>query len=165
MKKIFSLLAFCAMFFGLSAQNKSDLPNITLKTLDGETVNVSEIRNDGKPFAFMFTLQKCTGCREEHDDISEVYDEWVEETGVKIYSVYIDDSRHSATLKPYVDGKNWPFEALHDVNKDLYRAFNINECPSTLLFDGDGKLVWRHSGYFSGDDIHFYEEIQKIANK
>ena len=163
MKKFLALLLFGFMFLGLAAQEKSDLPNITLKTLDGKSINISEISNDGKPIVFLFCYKGCVNCVKEHDNISEVYDEWVDETGVKIYSIYIDDARHSAGLKPYVDGKNWPFEAIHDVNRDLYRAFNVTACPHTLLFNGDGKLVWQHNSYFNGCEDVLYQEILKIS--
>ena len=145
MKKLLATLLFIFMFFGLAAQ-KSDLPNITLKNLDGESVNISEISNGGKPFVMTFWATWCGPCVKEHNALTEVYDDWVEETGVKIFSVSIDDSRSSAKIKPFVDGKGWPFEILLDVNKDLARAMNVNNPPHTFLFDGKGKIVWQHTG-------------------
>ena len=41
MKKVLSFLLFGFMFFSMTAQEKSDLPNITLKNLDGESVNIA----------------------------------------------------------------------------------------------------------------------------
>ena len=163
MKKSLALLLFGFMFFGMTAQNKSDLPNITLKNLDGQTVNISEINNGGKPFVMTFWATWCGPCVKEHNTLTEVYDDWVEETGVKIISVSIDDSRSSAKIKPFVDGKGWPFEILLDVNKDLARAMNVNNPPHTFLFDGKGKIVWQHTGYLDGGEEDLYEEILKIA--
>ena len=162
MKKLLATLLFIFMFFGLAAQ-KSDLPNITLKNLDGESVNISEISNGGKPFVMTFWATWCGPCVKEHNALTEVYDDWVEETGVKIFSVSIDDSRSSAKIKPFVDGKGWPFEILLDVNKDLARAMNVNNPPHTFLFDGKGKIVWQHTGYLDGGEEDLYEEILKIA--
>ena len=48
------------------------------------------------------------------------------------------------------------------VNKDLARAMNVNNPPYTFLFDGKGKLVYQHSGYFDGAEDDLYEEILKI---
>ena len=163
MKKFLAFLLFGLMFFGLNAQNKSDLPNITLKNLDGQSVNISEINNGGKPFVMTFWATWCGPCVKEHNALTEVYDDWVEETGVKIYSVSIDDARATAKIKPFVDGKGWPFEILLDVNKDLARAMNVSNPPHTFLFDGKGKIVWQHTGYLDGGEEDLYEEILKIA--
>ena len=162
MKKLLSLLAFCMMFLGLAAQN-SDLPNITVKNLDGESVNVAELNNDGKPFVITFWATWCAPCLKEHNNLAEVYDDWVEETGVKIFAVSIDDARSTARMKPFVEGKGWPFEVLLDVNSELKRAMNVNMPPHTFLFDGDGKLVWQHSTYVDGSEDDLYQEILKLS--
>ena len=84
---------------------------------------------------------------------------------MKIFAVSIDDSRSTAKVKPFVEGKGWEFEVLMDVNKDLARAMNVNNPPYTFLFDGKGKMVYQHSGYIDGSENDLYEEILKAAGK
>ncbi|MBO4328913.1 MAG: TlpA family protein disulfide reductase [Bacteroidales bacterium] len=165
MKKLIVLIVAVFFTFGLNAQQKSDLPNVTIKNLQGKDVNIAKLSNDGKPFVLTFWATWCGPCIKEHNALDEVYEDWKDETGVKIYSVSIDDSRSTAKVKPFVEGKGWDFEVLLDVNKDLARAMNVNNPPYTFLFNGQGKLVYQHSGYFEGAENDLYEEILKAAGK
>ena len=162
MKKLFVLLFAVLVVTGLHAQQKSDLPNVTIKDLQGKDVNVARLSNNGKPFVITFWATWCGPCIKEHNALDEVYQEWKDETGVKIYSVSIDDSRTTAKVKPFVEGKGWDFEVLLDANGDLKRAMNVNNPPHTFLFDGTGKIVYQHTGYFEGSLEELYEEILKL---
>ena len=161
MKKTLVMLFLSVLFLGAKAQ--SELPNVTLKNLDGEAVNITELHNDGKPFVMTFWATWCAPCVKEHNALSEVYQDWQEETGVKIFAVTIDDSRSTPRIKPFVEGKGWEFDVLLDVNKDLARAMNVSNPPHTFLFDGNGKVVYQHTGYVDGAEEELYEEILKLV--
>ena len=162
MKKLFVLLFAVLVVTGLHAQQKSDLPNVTIKDLQGKDVNIAKLSNNGMPFVITFWATWCGPCIKEHNALDEVYQDWKDETGVKIYSVSIDDSRTTAKVKPFVEGKGWDFEVLLDANGDLKRAMNVNNPPHTFLFDGSGKIVYQHTGYFDGAEEELYEEILKL---
>lgn len=162
MKKLFALLFAVMVVAGLHAQQKSDLPNVTVKNLQGQDVNIAKINNGGKPFVMTFWATWCGPCVKEHNALDEVYADWQEETGVKIFAVSIDDSRTTAKVKPFVEGKGWNFEVLLDANKDLARAMNVSNPPHTFLFDGNGRIVYQHTGYFDGSEEDLYEEILKL---
>ena len=164
MKKLFALLIAVMVVVGLHAQQKSDLPNVTIKNLQGKDVNIAKLSNNGKPFVITFWATWCGPCIKEHNALDEVYSDWQKETGVKIFAVSIDDSRTTAKVKPFVEGKGWEFEVLLDVTKDLARAMNVSNPPHTFLFDGSGKIVYQHTGYFDGAEEDLYEEILKLKN-
>ncbi len=163
MKKIFALLLFVGITASVSAQDK--LPSVQIKDIDGKTVNAQELNNDGKPMIVNFWATWCSPCKKELNTISEVYPDWVDETGVKIVAISIDDSRSNSRIKPYVNTKGWEYEIYNDANKELFQAMGGVNPPMTFLIDGNGKIVYTHNGYSPGDEDELYEEVLKISEE
>ena len=166
-KLIFStcLFLFSALFLNAQDNGGRKLPSVELKKLDGTKINIQDIKNDGKPMVINFWATWCAPCKRELNTIAEVYDQWKEETGVKIIAVSIDDVRNESRVKPYVDGVSWDYEVLLDVNQDLKRALNVNNVPHTFLIDGEGNIVWQHNNYAPGDEEELLAEIKKLTEK
>lgn len=166
MKKLILLAFLVSVSFITFAQEESKtygpVPSITVKTLDGETFDMGEISNDGKPIIITFWATWCKPCIKEHDAINEVYEDWVDETGVKLYAVSIDNARSSRGVLPLVNGKNWEFEILLDENGDFKRAMNVNVPPHTFIINGNGEIVWQHVGYLEGDEAEYIEIVEKL---
>lgn len=153
-----------ASFAFSQANTKSmKMPSVDIKTPDGKTFNTSGISNNEKPVIISFWATWCTNCVKELNVISEVYEDWQKETGVKLYAISIDDVRSAAKVLPFANGKNWDYEILLDQNKDLYRALGITVVPTTFLLDGNGNIVWKHVEYKEGNEIELYEKVKKVA--
>jgi thiol-disulfide isomerase/thioredoxin len=159
MKKTILILAALLYLINISAQ----LPNVNIKNIQGANVNISKLNNDEKPIIISFWATWCKPCKAELNTIAEIYDEWVEETGVKLVAISIDDARSSSRVEPYVNAQSWDYLVLMDPNGDLKRAMNVNNVPHTFLIDGSGKIVWDHNNYSPGDEEELYEELVKIA--
>lgn len=96
--------------------------------------------------------------------IAEEYEDWQEETGVKLIAVSIDNARSTGRVEPYVNGQGWEYQVLLDPNGDLKRAMNVNNVPHTFLIDGKGNIVWDHNNYAAGDEEELFEQIKKYAH-
>jgi thiol-disulfide isomerase/thioredoxin len=125
---------------------------------------MSNISNDGKPIIITFWATWCKPCLKEHDAINDVYEDWVDETGVKLYAVSIDNARSSRQVLPLVNGRSWEFDVLLDENGDLKRALGVNIPPHTFIVDGTGNIVWQHIGYLEGDEVEYIEVVEKLVN-
>ena len=159
--KSLNLLTFF-LFLSLLSFAQEKLPNVVLKDINGKSVNLSEITNDGKPFVINFWATWCAPCKRELNTINELYEDWQKDTGVKIYAISIDDQRTVDKVKPYVSAQGWEYEVLLDTNGDLKRALGVNNVPFTFLVDGKGNIVWKHNNYNPGDEEELYEQIEKL---
>jgi cytochrome c biogenesis protein CcmG/thiol:disulfide interchange protein DsbE len=161
MKKLI-LLALVALSFQAIAQTGRTVPSVSVKKLDGTTIDTKDLNNNGKPMIINFWATWCAPCVKELNTIADEYPTWVKETGVKMVAVSIDDARNSAKVKPFVDAKGWEYEIILDPNSDFKRALGVNNPPMTFLVDGKGNIVWTHTGYAPGDEDELYEEVQKL---
>lgn len=162
MKKIIlSTLLIAGIAVVSSAQDK--VPSIKVKDLRGNQFDASHIKNDGKPVILSFWATWCKPCIRELNAINDEYIDWVDETGVKVVAISIDDSRNSAKVKPFVTSQGWEYETYIDENSELRRALNVNNIPHTFLLDGKGNIVWQHNGYIPGDEDHLHELVTKLS--
>ena len=158
--RIFLLL----VLFVLGAQTVlSQLPKVSLKDINGKTVETDTLSNGGRPFIVDFFATWCKPCNRELDAIHEVYADWREETGVKIYAVSIDQAQNINKVKPLVDNHGWEYEVLLDPNGDLKRALGVQMIPYVLIVDGKGNVVYKHQGYTDGAEEELIEKVREFA--
>lgn len=161
MTKKLLLILFLAIFTNVQT-TLAQLPAVTLKTMDGKTVRTDTLSNNGKPFIIDFFATWCKPCNRELDAIAEVYEDWQEETGVKIFAISIDQAQNTNKVKPLVNNHGWEYDVLLDPNGDLKRALGIQMIPFVLICDGKGKIVYKHSGYTDGAETELIEKVREL---
>ena len=164
MNKKYILIFLCCAFTSTSilAQIK-DLPNKEVKKLDGTSFNIKALENNGKPIVISFWATWCKPCKKELNNIAEVYEDWQDETGVKLVAISIDDSRSMNRVLPYVNSSGWEYEVYLDPNSELKRAMGVSTVPHTFLLNGEKKIVWQHRGYVNGDEDELLEKIEALT--
>lgn len=161
MKK--AMISLFAILFSM-AMAQAQLPGVVLKDMGGKTVSTDTLNNQDKPFVIDFFATWCKPCNRELDAISEVYEDWQQETGMKIIAISIDQAHNINKVKPLVDSHGWDYEVLLDPNSDFRRALGIQMIPYVIVCDGQGKIVYRHQGYADGAESELIEEIRKLVN-
>jgi cytochrome c biogenesis protein CcmG, thiol:disulfide interchange protein DsbE len=164
-------LLFLICFATVFAQNElvpnpiglKKLPSVELKSLDNKSFNTADISNNGKPIIISFWATWCKPCVNELTTIADVYDDWKEETGVKLIAISIDDSKTSGNVSPLVNGKSWDYEVYLDVNSDFRRAMNVNLIPQTFVINGNNEIVWQHTSFSQGSELELIDIVRKVA--
>ena len=160
--KNLSKFIICLFIFNTTLSQK--IPSVNIKTLEGKTINTSTFENDGNPIIISYWALWCKNCIKELEAITEIYEDWQDETNVKVIAISIDDSRNTSKLKPFVNSKGWEFELYHDPNSDFKRALGVNSIPHTFLLNGKNVIVSEHIGYTDGQEEELYEKVLKLVN-
>ena len=141
---------------------QAQIPSFQLKDINGKTVDTAKLSNDGKPIIISFFATWCHPCLRELSNISEVYEDWQDETGVKLIAVSIDQAQNIHKVKPLVDQNEWEYDVLLDPNSDLLKALGGQMIPFVVVVDGNGNIVAKHSGYTDGAENELIEEVRKL---
>ena len=160
MKKIASLFCILLPFITLS---QNELPTADLTTIEGKKISLQEAATSDNVVIVSLWATWCVPCLKELDAISEVWDDWQDETNVELLAISIDDSRTVKRVKPLINGKGWDYTILLDTNNDLKRALGASTVPLTLLVKNN-KIIFRHSGYSPGYESELFEKIKEYSN-
>ncbi len=153
---------FCIILTIFSSVSYSQIPSVDIKDLNGKIFNTSEFDNNNNPIIISFWATWCKPCKQELENIHEIYEDWQEETNVKLIAISIDDSRNTAKIKPMVNAKGWEYEVYQDSNREFATKMGVNPIPHTFLLDGNKKVVWEHVTYADGDEEELYEKVLEL---
>ena len=156
------IIAYALLIAG-SFSFAQELPSLTLKDLDGNNTDLNKLVEGENVYIFSFWATWCVPCINELDAISEVYEDWQDETKVRLIAIATDDTRTKKRIRPMVNGKGWEYLVLYDDNQDLKRALNITTLPHTLVLKNQ-KIIQRRTGYNPGVEDELYEIITNHSN-
>lgn len=163
MKKIiYTFAAFLLLHSSLLAQ-ENGFPSIKLKSINGQMIDLADLGIQSKDtmVVLSFWATWCIPCINELEIINDVYEEKQAIKPFKFYGVSVDDSRTSQRVKPFIKGKGWKFNVLMDINSELKRYLNITDVPHVIILK-DNKIVYRHTGYISGEEENLFEAIKNL---
>ncbi len=124
-------------------------PNFTLKTHDGNVVDLSKLK--GKVVVLNFWATWCGPCRQEIPGFIETYKS-LHSKGVEIVGVSLDEGGWDA-VQPYVSKTNIPYPIVIG-DQSLSEAYGgIEAIPTTFIITKDGNIAGKHVGFMSKEQL------------
>ena len=159
-----SLLFLLAFFVSLTAfGQKAQFPaNATVFDLQGKRVDLADFVKNGKPTLISFWATWCKPCKLELSNMADLYPEWREKYDLEIVAISTDNSRTLPKVKTIVSQKRWEYTVLNQPGNELQTALNFMTIPETFLLDGKGNIIYRHSGYVSGDEYELDDKLKEL---
>ncbi|MBP6551883.1 MAG: TlpA family protein disulfide reductase [Vitreoscilla sp.] len=127
--------AACIHQFGPNAANQGlRLPNMLLQTLAGETRQLPDLQ--GKPVVVNLWATWCPPCRREMPALMRFA-----EQNPNVAVVLVNQGEDAATVAAYLQQEKLPSHAVWlDPNSDMGVFVGQQALPTTLFFDGQGRL-------------------------
>ncbi len=171
---LLSLLLICLVGVNAFAQDDAAkkvkdgerLPSIELTNLDGDDIDIAAYYGEnGKITVFSFWSTFCGPCIKELKAVADLYPDWQDDYDMEFVAVSVDDSRTSDRVRTMVNGRNWEYDVLLDVNADFIMSVygNKEQIPVTIIVDQDGNVISKKNGYKSGDEEILEEKIKELA--
>ena len=165
MRILFTVAA--AALLGLHPQHPSTLPApsnpgraapaISLKTLDGKTVRLSDSR--GRIVLVDFWATWCTPCRITFPALDALSASF-RDHDVDVLAVNEDE--HRKNVNAFLEAHPHSMRVLLDAQMTAADAFNVRGIPSAFIIDRDGRVRFSHLGYTPETIDAFRREITSL---
>jgi cytochrome c biogenesis protein CcmG, thiol:disulfide interchange protein DsbE len=154
----FFLVALVASICATSAlaQNLSSLTT-PLAMASGERTSIADLGR-GKVTVLVFWITSCQPSKHELDALQELSTTMGD--SVSIVAVSIDNTKTMARVGSLVRSKGYSFPVLLDPNSDLFNALNGQDHPYTLIFNREGMVTEKLSGFLQGDELKLVGAIR-----
>lgn len=150
-KKIVKYLCFIFFFATiLMAVSTTSYAEDTIKEIKLAELHTLIESNKGKVIILNLWATWCPPCRKEIPGFISLYKKY-KDKGLEIIGIAFDEN--GSTVVP-------PFIKKLDINYPVYLrggdigpAYNLEAYPTTLIYDKDGSMVNRHTGYVSEQEL------------
>jgi len=152
------LILACALlsYSGITAQSIKDFE---YKDLENNTRSYSELKGE-KLTLIDFWATWCKPCNKAIPELNKIYDLY-KSKGVEIIGINCDGPRSVSKVAPLSKSLQIQYPVLLDINSELKTELNILAFPTLIIVDSNGKIVWIHEGFVSGDTEIIISEIEK----
>lgn len=159
---LFSVLPVAAS--ALCVDVGKPVPEVTLPTIDGQSVTLSSFR--GKIVLLAFWASWCPRCVEELTFLQGVYKMSPDITVLAINQESQNISRaHIDRIRKTLKESKIDFPVLIDRNLDAWNAFCINALPTSIIVDPKGKVRFAEPNYYWATQDKIADIIAQIRKE
>jgi thiol-disulfide isomerase/thioredoxin len=151
----------CALGIALPAAAQDQTADWSLETITGETVGFHDQLDRG-PVLVSFWATWCKPCLKEMPHLDRMAGRFAGQ--VSFLAVNTDNSKAVAKVAPYIQAKGYDNLIVPlDTGAQVQQLLQVGGIlPFLILFDGQGREIYRHIGYKDGDEAELEREIENL---
>lgn len=123
---------------------------LVLRASDGTRLALDESLAAG-PVLLDFWATWCRPCERSLPATQRLHERYREQ-GLTVVGVSVDGPRNWARVRPFANRLGLGFPIVIDEDGSLARRFRVGGVPTTVLLDGNGRVVRVHTGWVPGED-------------
>ena len=136
-------------------------PDFTLKTFEGKTVRLSELRGK-KVILINFWATWCPPCRLEMPTMQQIYSEY-KGKGFEILAVNIEPDAKEE-IRDFIKELRLTFPVLLDSNMKVTRQYRLFGLPVSVLIDRQGIIRGKEIGYHDWTDKESRKQVESLLH-
>lgn len=155
MKKLFAVILFLILIpLKSSGQYYNDFKK---ENLDGDEIQLSKLLEKG-PVMISFWATWCAPCKEEMKKMQPIYEKY-KDKGFTYIAISQDNQKSISKVKSFINANNYTFPVVLDLDKHIFEDYSGIGIPYSLIIDKNKKIIAKHLGYITGDEVKIEKEI------
>ncbi|UXP31549.1 TlpA family protein disulfide reductase [Reichenbachiella agarivorans] len=160
------LICFLLITMGLvqthTLQAQSAVFQIKLKEINGYYRTIGDLK--GSQLTIVdFWATWCKPCVKSIPKLVELSHTYDNET-VAFVGVNVDSPRNTSKVRPFAMSRRIDYPVLLDSDQALYGELLVSVLPTLFILDKEGKVLYTHEGYTTGDEKIFKEKIDQFLS-
>ena len=112
-------------------------PEITLTTLEGNTIRLSDLR--GQPVLINFWASWCPPCKAEMPAVQRVQSLY-QDQGFVVLAINATQQDTRETAEQFIKNGGYTFQVLLDTQGEATRSYQIHSLPTSFFIDAQGMI-------------------------
>lgn len=126
--------------------------------LDGNEIQLSKLLEKG-PVMISFWATWCSPCKEEMKKMQPIYEKYKDQ-GFTYLGINQDNQKSISKVKAFINSNNYTFPVVLDLDKKIFQDYLGIGLPYSLIIDKNKKVIAKHLGYITGDEVKIEKEIK-----
>lgn len=145
---------------GWSTVTEGDSPQLSLPAVDGERVDLGELR--GSVVLVDFWATWCEPCHDALPFFEQMLRKY-EDRGLEVLAVSIDADRDD--IREFARRHSLELPLLHDSGQNAFARFNPAAMPTTYFIDHQGVVRAIHTGFQKEDRDELESKIRRMLRE
>ncbi len=145
--------------FSLISVSCFSAPHLDFKLSDLNQQSFDSKQLDGKVVYLDFWASWCGPCRKSFPWMNKMQTKYGQD-GFTVVAINLDDNPDLA--KKFLVDTVARFKVLSDPSGGVAEQFDLIGMPTAYLFDRNGTLIKKHTGFFSNKTAEYEVEIQTL---